>query len=98
MRTVRLKKSIILLLISAVVFTFAMVPNGTEAAYADEYDNKISAKEGELSDIKSQQEEVEGELAQVKRDIQAAQYKLDNINASITATVKEIEDTQAAIA
>ena len=92
-----IKRSIVLLLAAVMVFTFAVVPRGAESAYADSYDDQINAKEGELEDIKGQQEELEGELAQIKKDIQAAQYKVDNINAAISATSKEIEDTQAAI-
>ncbi|MBQ7703747.1 MAG: hypothetical protein IJT40_05160, partial [Firmicutes bacterium] len=97
MKKRRIKRSIVLILAAIMVFTFVVVPGGTESVCADSYDDQINAKEGELEDVKGQQEQLEGELAQVKKDIQAAQAKVDNINAAISATAKEIEDTQNAI-
>ncbi|MBR5740472.1 MAG: peptidoglycan DD-metalloendopeptidase family protein [Firmicutes bacterium] len=97
MKKRRIKRSIVLILAAVMVFTFVVMPRGTGSVYADTYDDQINAKEGELEDVKGQQEQLEGELAQVKKDIQAAQAKVDNINAAISSTAKEIEDTQNAI-
>lgn len=97
MKKTSIKRLTVLILAFVMVFTFAVMPRGSQIAYAETYDEQIDQKEGELDDVKNQQEQLEGELAQVKKDIQVAQNKVDSINASISATAKEIEDTQNAI-
>ncbi len=97
MRTTRIRKSIVLMLAFVMVLTVAVMPGGSESAYADSYDDQINQKESELDDIQQQQAQAESDLTQIKKEINAAQLKLDNINSSISATAKEIEDTQIAI-
>ena len=97
MRTTRIRKSIVLILAFVMVLTVAVMPGGSESAYADSYDDQINQKEGELDDIQQQQAQAESDLTLIKKEINAAQLKLDNINSSISATAKEIEDTQIAI-
>ena len=58
MKKRRIKRSIVLMLAFVMVFTFAVMPRGTESAYADTYDDQINQKEGELGDVKDQQEQL----------------------------------------
>lgn len=83
------KKSICLILIFILAFTFSMAG----ATYADTEDDL----KGELAEVNDQKDEVSARLTEVKKQIDELQPQVDSLNSEVSEAGRKIAETEEAI-